>query len=108
MKTTADPLPEVAASTIEDGNTIICPNCKQPHGVFYVRHDDKRRTLHYRCNRVKLRWVAAGEDEWKHGTRIGRVEFVDDLAVREEWTARCRKLYQNAPWRVKGAILNPA
>lgn len=89
-----DRLPDVKAAEIKALSYITCKLCQQRHGVFYKRHDENRRTLHYLCNKVKRYWMEDQHECFEYTTRLGNVEFVDGLPVQEDWTAKCKSTFQ--------------
>lgn len=93
-----DRLPTVSASAVMRAGWINCPNCKKQHGLFYRRDSDEKRTLNYLCNKVKHYWYETFSDNtyerWRNVTRMGEVEFVDGLPIREDWTAKCKATFQ--------------
>lgn len=90
-------LPLVPKNAIRGQSWITCPNCQEKHGLFYRRHDAKRRTLHYFCDKVERHTVKNRVDDYdqvRFCTMMGQVEFVDNLPIREEWTVKCKQDFQ--------------
>lgn len=103
MKNPKDPesyaqsLPVLSAKDIVDNSYVICPNCKQRHGLFYKRHSDTNRTLHFSCDKLKRYNVADGKgssDFIRFGNGTGNVAFVDNLPISEVWTTKYKDTFQ--------------
>lgn len=89
--------PFIEATAVNKEGWITCPNCKQRHGLFYRRHSDSKRTLNYLCDKILRREImkANGDmDRERLYTHMGQCEFVDGLSVKEEWTPKYRKEYE--------------
>lgn len=91
-------LPYVPAKAVNRKGWIICPNCGERHGLFYRRSSPTERSLNYLCDSVVRGPIVnshGGVDEMRLYTMMGQVEFVDGLPIKEEWTQRYKKDFQN-------------
>lgn len=92
-------LPHQPVSAVNKEGWLTCPHCKQRHALFYRKHSETERTLHYFCDRVKTFWWETHGGKtvecWKYVTRMGGVDLVEGLPIQEDWTAACKKEYQS-------------
>lgn len=84
----------VTRGEIQNGVVVTCPNCGAFHGLFYRKHSETNKTLHFYCDRVKRRWMEDQRESWDHTTKMCNVEFVDNLPIPENWTAKCKSTFQ--------------
>lgn len=90
-------LPFVPAKAVDRNGSIICPNCKERHGLFYRRHSAEKLTLNYFCDKVVRRGIHksnGGFDEARLYTLMGQCELVGGLPIKEEWTPKYRESFQ--------------
>lgn len=87
----------VPAKAVNRKGWITCPNCGERHGLFYRRHSPKERTLNYLCDSVVRGPITnshGGVDAMRLYTVMGQVAFVDGLPIKEEWTPKYKKEFQ--------------
>lgn len=87
------------SAEIKDDKRVICPTCGLPHGLFYIRSADDKRTLNYTCNKAQHQVWKDGYKILKRFTQCREVEFVDGLEVEERWTKQYAKLVDARRYR---------
>lgn len=71
-------LPLIPKDAIREQSWIECPNCQQRHGLFYKRHDAKKRTLHFVCDKVERFNVETsyGDRDFKDTSSFGESTWI--------------------------------